>query len=180
LGGYADTLDTSGDYSLIFGNNVYNNNDYRAIFFDGINYGSLNVNRDGRDGTVNTHPIQVGTSASNGNGAYLTAGGVWTNGSSRTFKENFTPFNGEELLSKISNLSVTTYNYKNSQEKHVGPVAEEFVGAFDVGAIREEDGKRDDMYLSAGDVAGVALAGVQELLKEIERLEKRIAELEKR
>ncbi len=136
----------------------------------------LGVNRDDNDGGIN-YPIHVGTSTSNGNGAYLTAGGVWTNGSSRTFKENFTPFNGSELLSKISNLSITTYNYKNSAEKHVGPVAEDFVGAFDTGVIRESDSKRDDMYLSSGDVAGVALAGVQELIKKIEQLEKEIAEL---
>jgi polyhydroxyalkanoate synthesis regulator phasin len=57
-------------------------------------------------------------------------------------------------------------------------VAEEFVGAFDTGVIRESDDQRDDMYLSSGDVAGVALAGVQELLKKIDQLERRVAELE--
>jgi hypothetical protein len=59
-------------------------------------------------------------------------------------------------------------------------VAEEFVEAFDVGVIRESDGQRDDQYLAASDVAGVALAGVQELLKKIEILESRNAELERR
>ncbi len=178
LGGYADTMGTSGDYSLIYGYGVYNNNDYRVVFFDSLYDGCLNINRDGRDGTVYTYPIHVGTNASNGNGAYLSWGGVWTNGSSRTFKENFTPFDGGELLTKISNLSVTTYNYINSTEKHVGPVAEEFVGAFDTGVIREDDGKRDNMYLSSGDVAGVALAGVQELLKKIEKLEEQNMQLQ--
>jgi hypothetical protein len=48
-------------------------------------------------------------------------------------------------------------------------MAEDFVGAFDTGVIRESDGKRDDMYISSGDVAGVALAGVQELNKKLER-----------
>jgi trimeric autotransporter adhesin len=192
-GGRADTITTAGNYSMVFGQGVYNDNDYRIVLFDSLNDGSLNINRDGRDGTVTTYPIQVGTNTSNGNGAYLTTGGVWTNGSSRTFKENFTPFNGDELLSKISNLSVTSYNYRGTTEKHIGPVAEEFVGAFDTGVIRETDGKRDDMYLSSGDVAGVALAGVQELIKQsqvlksenenmktkIDNLERRLSELER-
>jgi hypothetical protein len=176
-GGLNDTIDASGDYSLVFGNGVYCNDNYRVSFFDGANNGCLNINRDGRDGYLG-YPIQVGTGFGNGGGAYLSPTGVWTNSSSRTFKENFTPFDGAELLRKISALSVTTYNYKNSTEKHIGPVAEEFVGAFDTGVIRESDGKRDDQYLAGSDVAGVALAGVQELLKKIDQLEKRIAELE--
>jgi hypothetical protein len=176
-GGQDDTIGTSGGWSLVFGRQVYNNDNYRVVLFDTLYNGSLNINRDGRDGTVNSYPIQVGTNSSNGNGAYLTSGGTWTNGSSRTFKENFTPFDGAELLSKISNLSVTTYNYINSTEKHVGPVAEEFVRAFDTGVIRENDGLRDDQYLAASDVAGVALAGVQELIRQIEELKNEISEL---
>jgi hypothetical protein len=178
IGGYGDTISAYGGYvSMAFGRGVYVNDNYRIVFFDSLYPGSLNINRGGRDGTVYSYPLQVGTNSSNGNGAYLSAGGVWTNGSSRTFKENFTPFDGTELLRKISNLSVTTWNYRNSTEKHVGPVAEEFVGAFDTGVIRESDSKRDDQYLAAGDVAGVALAGVQELTKQIEELKKEIAEL---
>ena len=176
LAGANDTLGASATYSMIIGSGIYCNDDKRVTIFRGSNYGSLNVNRDGRDG-YNSYPLQVGTSTSNGNSAYLTSGGVWTNGSSRTFKENFRPMEGKELLSKISNLSIVSYNYRNSTEKHFGPMAEDFVGAFDTGVIRESDGKRDDMYLSSGDVAGVALAGVQELLKKIERLEKEVAEL---
>jgi hypothetical protein len=178
LGGSADTISGGVSYSLIFGGYVYCNDDFRVIFFDSLYDGSLNINRDCRDGAVNSYPIQVGTSSSNGNGAYLSAGGNWVNGSSRTFKENFQPMDGSELLSRISNLSIVSYNYKNSTEKHFGPMAEDFVGAFDTGVIRESDGKRDDMYLSSGDVAGVALAGVQELLKIIEEQNKKIDKLE--
>jgi hypothetical protein len=175
-GGENNTIE-SADYSLVFGKNVRCAASREVILFDGLTFGALRINRDEDNGSA-LGPLTVGTNSNNGNGAYLTAGGTWTNGSSRTFKENFTPFDGNELLSKISSLSVTAYNYKNSTEKHIGPVAEEFVGAFDTGVLRESDGKRDDMYLSSGDVAGVALAGVQELLKKIETLEKRVAELE--
>jgi hypothetical protein len=133
------------------------------------------------------YPIHVGTDATNGNGAYLSEGGVWTNGSSRAFKENFQTLDSGRLLSKISGLKVDSWNFKDSDEKHIGPVAEDFVAAFDVGIIRESDGQRDNQYLAANDVAGVALAGVKELIQEnrelrdlIGQLERRITELEKK
>jgi hypothetical protein len=190
-GGYYDTLTTDADYSMAFGYSVYVNNSYRVIFFDRFNSGRLGINRDDHDGGI-SWPIQVGTNTGNGNGAYLTFGGVWTNGSSRTFKENFQALNRQELLEKISSLPVESWNFKNSPERHIGPVAEDFVSAFDVGAVRE-DGTRDNKYLSTEDIAGVALAGVKELIKEnqeqkqenqelrkmIDKLSQKIAELEK-
>ncbi len=186
-GGRNDSLGPAAIYSMVFGRNVYCNDDYRVVFFDSLNEGCVNINRDGRNAWVTPYPLHIGTHTFNGNGAYLTMGGTWTNGSSRTFKENFTPYDGAELLSKISSLSLTSYNYINSTEKHFGPVAEEFVQAFDTGVIRESDGKRDNMYLSSGDVAGVALAGVQELLKqnlelksENENMKSKLLEIEKR
>ena len=191
LGGEFDTLQSS--LSMAFGYNVFISGANQVEFFDGAYYGRFGVNRDDRDGGL-SHPIHVGTSTSNGNGAYLTAGGTWTNTSSRTVKENFTPFENNTLLDKINGLSVTTWNFKSSTEKHIGPVAEEFVAAFDVGVIREEDGLRDNRALAAGDVAGVALAGVQELITQnkelkaenenmktmIENLERRLSEIENR
>ena len=190
-GGYMDTLTSLADYSMAFGNQVYVNNSYRVILFDGTSHGRLGINRDDHDG-VQPHlgilyPIHVGTDATNGNGAYLTDGGVWTNGSSRAFKENFQAFDSPQLLSKISSLQVDSWIFKDSDEKHIGPVAEDFVAAFDVGIIRESDGQRENRYLAAGDVAGVALAGVKELIQEnrelkdlISQLERRITELENR
>jgi hypothetical protein len=128
----------------------------------------------------------VGTSASNGNGARLTAAGVWTDGSSRASKDNVQPLEGEELLVEISGLEIQAWQYKDSDERHIGPHSEDFVGAFDVGVIGE-DGSRENQYLAASDVAGVALAGVKELAQQneelrqtIEGLKRRITELENR
>ena len=56
------------------------------------------------------------------------------------------------------------------------PVAEDFVGAFNVGAVRE-DGTRDNQYLSPMDVAGVSLLGIKELIKENQDLRETIEEL---
>lgn len=191
LGGREDTLTSSAAYSMAFGNEVYVSAGYRVVFFDASHAGRLGINRDGHDGWID-YPIHVGTNTGNGNGAYLSASGWWTSTSSRNFKENFEPLDGQELLAKISNLAVDSWEFKDSDERHIGPYAEDFVEAFDVGTIRE-DGTRDNQYLAAGDVAGVALAGVKELAQQnqelrqiIEQLrqsntllEARVAELEK-
>jgi hypothetical protein len=175
-GGDQDTIAASSERSMAFGRGVFVNNDYRVVFFDGTNHGRLGINRDDRQGGI-LRPIHVGTSTSNGNGAYLTNGGTWTNGSSREFKESFESIDSDDLLQKIATLQIDAWNYKGTSERHIGPVAEEFVAAFNVGAIRE-DGVRDDKYLSTVDVAGVALAAVKELHEQNQKLDARIVELQ--
>lgn len=162
---------------MAFGYNVYVNSSYRVVFFESVHPGRMGINRDDRDGGI-SHPIHVGTNVSNGNGAYLTSGGAWMGGSSRSFKENFQSLDSRELLAKISDLSVEAWQYRDSDERHIGPVSEDFVEAFDVGTVRS-DGNRDNQYLSPGDVAGVALAGVKELVLKNEELAQQNQELKK-
>jgi hypothetical protein len=190
-GGDQDTVTASAHYSMAFGQGVFVNADYNVVFFDGQNSGRLGINRDARESGP-SYPIHVGTNSGNGDGAYLSPGGTWTDGSSRTFKDNFQPLDGTELLAGISSVPVEAWNYKDSDERHIGPMAEDFVAVFNVGVTRN-DGSRDNQYLAARDVAGVALAGVKELVQQnrelqqiIEQLkqsnaslEARIAELEK-
>lgn len=120
--------------------------------------------------------IQVGTNNTNGNGAYLSQTGTWTNTSSRTKKENFTDLDNSELLNKISNLSIQKWKYKGSNEYHIGPVAEDFFAAFGLGV--------DDQGISSVDPAGIALAAIKQLIKEHETLKRsldeQIAQLQKR
>jgi hypothetical protein len=116
------------------------------------------------------YPLRVGTTTSNGNGAYLTEGGTWTNGSSRSFKDRFTSLNGEEILEKIEKMELKGWYYKETEEYHIGPFAEDFYDAFGCG----DNNNKEDLghYLASSDVAGVSLVAVQELIKEIESLKK--------
>jgi hypothetical protein len=41
-------------------------------------------------------------------------------------------------LAKIAALPVESWNYKNTTERHIGPVAEDFVAAFDVGTVKND------------------------------------------
>jgi len=173
LGGDSNTV--GGEYSMAFGAGVSNPAYNYVIFYDGGNSGALSINCDIHDNLLMC-PLQVGTNTSNGNGAHLTSGGTWVDGSSRTFKENFQPIDAEELLAKIAAMPVESWNYKDSEERHIGPVAEDFVAAFDVGRIAE-NGNRENTYLAAKDVAGVALIAVKELYKKTKRIEQLEAQL---
>jgi hypothetical protein len=68
------------------------------------------------------------------------------------------------LLSKISGLEIKGWFYKETLEFHIGPFAEDFYSAFGTGVLDEPTmlGKS----LASGDVAGVSLAAVKELIKQ--------------
>jgi hypothetical protein len=177
-GGESDTIGFWATHSMAFGKQVFISDAYRVILYDGTNSGRLGVNRDDDDGGID-HPIHVGTNTSNGNGAHLTATGVWTDASSQSFKTDFRKLDRDWLLNGISRIDIASWRYKESAGKHIGPVAEDFAGIFGVGNT-DESGSIDDKYLSPADVAGVALAGVKELLQENRNLKEQILELEER
>ena len=101
-------------------------------------------------------PFSVGTSGdtSNGNGAHVTAGGTWVNGSSRTFKEAFTAIDPLEVLARVVSLPVSRWRYRGHEgEWHLGPTAEDFHAAFGLGD--------DARYIGTVDADGVALAALK-------------------
>ena len=111
------------------------------------------------------YPIHVGTNTNNGNGAHVTNGGTWVNGSSRSFKTNLRKIDGQQLLEELAALDITRWQYRGSDEgDHIGPMAEDFYAAFGLGD--------DKKYISTTDGIGVALAAIQTLYRHILILEK--------
>jgi trimeric autotransporter adhesin len=103
--------------------------------------------------------------------------------SDKTHKENFKPVNGEEVLRKIRDFELTSWNFiGHDPEKfrHYGPHAQEFFAAFGddgVGQIGSET------TINHGDLAGILMIAVQALeqrTRELQRKEARIAVLESR
>lgn len=94
--------------------------------------------------------------------------------SSRTAKENFELTNGKLVLAKLEKMPISTWNYRGSDanDRHLGPVAEDFHEAFGLGT--------SDHFVAPTDMAGVALASVKALQDEISERDQRIAALEKR
>ena len=97
--------------------------------------------------------------------------------SARALKTAFEAVDAQEMLAKLGQLEISSWEYKEgSPGKHVGPVAEDFQELFGLG-----DGKS----ISVVDAQGVTLAAlkglyesVQERDRYIEQLEARLAKLE--
>ena len=108
-------------------------------------------------------------------GVALPAGsGSWSSLSDRNAKTNFTPVNSRELLDRLAQLPIQTWNYKSQSEsvRHIGPTAQDFHAAFAVG--------EDDRHIATVDEAGVALAAIQGLIQKVEQKETEITELKQR
>lgn len=131
---------------------------------DMIELGNCSVTFTGANGASysSTKAFAVGCSSSNGNGAYLTLGGTWTNASDSNKKENFTTPNGTDILNKIMLLPVLRWNYRGEAQyiQHIGPMAQDFYRIFNVG--------NDSLSISTIDPAGIALIGVQTLNRKLE------------
>jgi hypothetical protein len=66
------------------------------------------------------YPLQLAS------GAYVSAGGVWTDASSRTLKQEIAALPADQALAALAQLTPVTYAYKASPgERHVGFIAED-------------------------------------------------------
>lgn len=123
----------------------------------------ITIDRDGNIGfSVDRpeHPIQMPS------GAYVSAGGVWTNSSSRSRKENIDELTPEEALQALAQLTPVEFNYKNDQkEKYVGFIAEDVPDL-----VASEDRKS----ISTMDIVAVLTKVVQEQQIKIAELEARL------
>ena len=128
----------------------------------------------GRSGNDDGKALQVGSGTFNGNGAYLSDGGVWTNASSIAFKTNFISLSSASILDKIKALEVMQWKYKGTEEYHIGPFAEQFKELFSLGVVN------DNEHISTMDIAGVALKGIQALELEVSELKKINQKLEQK
>ncbi len=105
------------------------------------------------------------------NGARLSAGGVWTDASSREYKENINTLTVDEAVNALKGLNPVKFNYKaDTKEKHVGFVAED---------VPEIVATRDRKGLSPMDIVAVLTKVSQEQQKTIAVLTEKVAELEK-
>jgi hypothetical protein len=107
-------------------------------------------------------------------GCNLPAGsGVFNCTSSRTTKENFSLVDGNDVLARLRKVQVSTWNYiaEGQQSRHLGPMAEDFYGAFKLGTT--------DKAIGIQDAVGVSLAAVKALDARTLELQKKTAEVEK-
>jgi hypothetical protein len=112
------------------------------------------------------HPIHSQTS-----GAHLTAGGIWTNASSRELKVRITPLDAEAALAALAQLEPVSFHYKlEPEDPHLGFLSED---------VPELVANPDRKTLSPMDIVAVLTRAFQEQQKTIETLLARVEELER-
>jgi hypothetical protein len=159
-----DHAQAQGTNNIALGTNLYNGNANTVAIG---NSSVTSINFSGATSTSNA--LTVGTNSTNGNGAYLTKGGTWTNASDRNLKEDFSALDPATVLAKVSSLDITKWKYKGTNEYHIGPMAQDFYALFNVG----EDNKR----ISSIDPSGVALAAIKALNTKVDEQQQLIEKL---
>ncbi len=127
----------------------------------------ITIDRDGNVGVAvsrPTHPLQMAS------GAHVTAGGVWTNSSSRERKENIAELSLQEAHDALMQLEPVMFNYREEQsEEYVGFIAED---------VPDLVANADRSSLSTMDIVAVLTKVVQQQQRTIEALEARLDESE--
>jgi trimeric autotransporter adhesin len=183
----------AGDYSFAAGQKAKINSSHNGTFlFADANQADFNSASANEFAVRATGGVRFVT-AINGTtptaGVQLAPGGSsWLTVSDRNAKTNFTHVDKKLILERLSEISIDTWNYKTQDNsiRHIGPMAQDFYKAFNVG--------EDNKHINTVDADGVALAAIQglyQLLKDKDskieelnstnkKLEKRINDLDKK
>lgn len=136
----------------------------------GVSTCSAAANRVGINNASPAYPLQVGNSSSNGNGAYVSVGGVWMCASSRDLKENIQDISAAEALTALNKLEPKSFQYKNEpNEEYLGFIAED---------VPEMVANQDHKSLSAMDFAALLTKVVKIQQERLDAQERKIQELE--
>lgn len=161
------TIARIGDITVTsYGSLVLNDSAGNATFvFHGGAFSYINNGYNFGIGTATpSYPLHMGS------GAHVTSGGVWTDASSRDYKENIQKLQKEDALAALKKLDPVTFTYKKDKgESYVGFIAED---------VPELVATSDRKGLAPMDIVAVLTKVVKEQLETMEKMEKRIAELE--
>ena len=103
----------------------------------------------------------------------MTITGLLTENSDADAKQDIVPVSAQDILARIAALPISEWSYIDAPDyRHIGPMAQDFHAAFGLG--------RNEKGISTLDTSGVALAGIQALKAENDRLAARNLELESR
>jgi len=173
--GYNVTADQ--DHTMAFGKFASNNGFLGTFIWSD---GSAQQSADTFRNTANnefaaraTGGFRFRTNLGGTTGCNLPAGsGVFNCTSSRTTKQNFIFVDGNDVLSRLRKVPVSTWNYisEGNETRHMGPMAEDFYDAFKLGT--------SDKSIGVQDLTGVSLAAIKALDERTSQLQQKQNELE--
>ena len=125
-------------------------------------------------GTTSLPSVPAGRFINTSTGAYLSAGGTWTNSCDSALKTGMSLVDPKQILHKLAGMPIATWSYRaeDSGTRHIGPTAQDFRAAFGMGS--------DDKTIATLDADGVALAAIQGLYGIVQQREAENAELRAR
>jgi hypothetical protein len=180
-GGFSNTA--QGNSSLAAGRNAKANHDGSFVWADSataggfpVDFTSTAANEFSVRATGGVRFVSGMDGFGNPNaGVVLPPGnGAWGSLSDRASKRAIKPASGRKVLRKLASVPVSTWSYRAQDRsiRHIGPMAQDFYRAFGVG--------EDRRHIDSVDADGVALAAIKGLSRKVERLQRKVASLEKR
>jgi hypothetical protein len=175
-GGYGNQA--LGDYSFAAGDQAQVSAEHPGVFlFADSNDSTFRSTAPNEFAARATGGVRFVT-AIDGNGAplagvRLAAGsGSWETLSDRNAKTSILPVDGRQVLKELVNMPVSTWQYigQPNNVQHMGPMAQDFYAAFDLG--------EDEHYINNVDASGVALASIQGLYQIVQEKDAQIAALQ--
>jgi len=84
--------------------------------------------------------------------------------SDRAQKRDIEPIDPDQVLERVRAMPISTWSYIDMDDgaRHIGPMAQDFSAAFNVGA--------SDRCIATVDANGVALAAIQALARQVDEL----------
>ena len=166
-GGFANSA--SGEYSFAAGRNATVNADHPGTFLfadsSPFQFPSIFPNEFAVRATGGVRFVTALDSSGNPlSGVRLSPGsGSWENLSDSQAKTGFASVDGRQVLDLLMSIPISTWSYRSQDPSihHIGPMAQDFYGAFHVG--------EDNHYISTVDEEGVALAAIQELYRLVQQ-----------
>ncbi len=175
VGGGANNT-AAGDYSFVVGRRAKNSD----ATHDGVFLFADSTNADFSSTAANqfrvrsTGGAEFITNSAGTTGVTLSAGGgSWASVSDRNAKQNFSAIDAREILQRVAQMPILKWNYKtqDARVQHIGPMAQDFYAAFNVG--------EDEKHITTVDADGVSLAAIQGLNQIVNEQNARIDTLEK-
>ena len=153
------------------------------VFYNDGNVGIGTSNPTNKLHVLGGAAFSSGSGGANQNVVWTPGSASWSFTSDRNAKEQLVPVNQRAVLDKVCELPISEWNYIGYDQRHIGPMAQDFHAAFGL--------NRSDTSLNDADLHGVALAAIQGLNGKVEsgkqkaesrleRLEAENAELKRR
>ena len=157
-GGQLNTAHGRGSFAAGMGSNANDNGDF--VWSDDPSGGGvtpITVTGDNEFLARARGGVKFFTSANLASGVSLAPGsGTWSSLSDRNVKSGIVPVSDDDILARVASLPISEWSYTTERGvRHVGPMAQDFFAAFNVG--------EDDRHITSIDEDGVAIAAIKAL-----------------